>query len=128
MKRRLGVLFLVLLLATLPGAATAQVVSGCPGTTRLVAYAHEAITVSSTALTFTTATMLPTGVNPVAIKITVETDAIRYLDTGTAPTDSTGHQSDPGEVLWVCGSSIGRFQMIRKTNNATARVTFYRGS
>lgn len=91
-------------------------------------FAFETITVSSTALGFTTATAFPTGLPPAdAAFVSVETDSIRYRVDGLNPTDTVGHLVASGGSFWVYGTlNCRKLRMIRVTNDATIRVTYYR--
>lgn len=91
-------------------------------------FAYETITVSSTALGFTTATAFPDGLQPAdAAFVSVETDAIRFRVDGIVPTAAIGHKIASDGSFWVYGTlNCRKLRMIRVTNDATIRVTYYR--
>lgn len=105
--------------------------SPCGGNTRFEAFAFETITVSTTAVGFTSATYAPSGTTPADYAmVSVETAAIRYRVDGVAPTASVGHAIEAGSGFPVCGQpSLKTFQMIRRDGaDSTVRVTYYRGA
>lgn len=129
MKKILVVLMLALALVVPTSVGDAQ--SICPGLTRAgTAFATERLTVSSTALPLTVATWQPGSTSGNWAKysvLSVETDAIRYLDTGGTPTASIGHLVPVGSFMTVCGtSSLTNFRMIKVTADAPVQVTYYR--
>jgi hypothetical protein len=89
---------------------------------------HESITVSSTALGFTLATAFPDGLPGADMAVvTVETDAIRHWSDGTAPTATVGHKQAADSSYVVYGQAcLRQHLMIRVTNDATVRVSYYR--
>ena len=89
---------------------------------------YESITVSSTALGFTSGTAFPGGKQPADMAVvTIETDAIRYRVDGVAPTASEGHKAAADSSFTVYGTqNLRAFQMIRVTTDATVKVTYYR--
>lgn len=96
---------------------------------RGAAVGYESITVSSTALSFTSATAFPDGKTPRAdlAVVTCETDAVRYRVDGVAPTASVGHKLAADGSLTVYGeANLKAIQFIRVTSDATLRVTYYR--
>lgn len=129
MSRRVVGLVLLALAAAVatPSATPAQTnFALCPGlSSPLVSTGHAQWTVSNTAL------YLGGGATPsfpaktrLAI-VSVQTDAIRYRDDGTAPTASVGTPSAANTVVIVCANQLGRWQAIRQTNDATLDVDYY---
>lgn len=94
----------------------------------LTVFAYEDITVSSTAIGCTTATIAPTTHGPAhRAFITTETDSIRWTVDGTTPTSSKGHLSYAGEAIEIEGiANVAAFRAIRVTTNATLRVSYAR--
>lgn len=79
--------------------------------------AYEAITVSNTAIGFT-------SVAYNYALVTVETDSIRFRVDGTDPTSSEGHKLDPGDTVELLGgNAILYFRAIRTSSDATIRVS-----
>jgi hypothetical protein len=106
-------------------------VSAQPGTNTTSiydAFAHEALTVSSTALGFTTATYAPTGeVTARQAFCNVESADIRYYYHGGTPTASLGHPAVSGSTFTIYGTNnIRNFRAIRSTTDSTVRCTFAR--
>lgn len=100
-----------------------------PADVQIKPFAHEAITVSTVAVGFTSATYAPTGQTPAILAfITVEDATARFRVDGTAPTSTTGHQLALGGELQLCGASaLSAFKAIRDTStDAKLRVTYYR--
>ena len=92
-------------------------------------FTEESITVSTTAVGFTAGTYDPgTGGVATGVVVTVETAAIRYWTSGTAPTATTGHVLEPGDVLELDRSEdIKNFKAIRRDGiDATIRVSYFR--
>lgn len=104
----------------------------CPGASRPgVAFATERKTVSSTAVTLTTATFEPGTDRALFARYAVlstETDAIRFLMvSGSTPTASIGHLAPTGSYITICGlTSIENFKMIRVTTDAAVQATYFR--
>ena len=94
----------------------------------LTAFAYEDITVSSTALGFTTATIAPTTYGPAhRAFVTVETDQIRWTCDGTTPTSVKGHLAEVGDYIEIEGiANIKAFRAIRVTADSTLRVSYSR--
>lgn len=96
---------------------------------RGAAIGYEDITVSSTALGFTTGTAFPDGKTARAdlAVVTCETDAVRYRLDGVAPTATVGHKLAADGSLTIYGErNLKAAQFIRVTLDATLRVTYYR--
>ncbi len=128
MKRILYALLVSLTLGA--GIAYAQSSSGCVYTATAVAigYDAETLTVSSTVKALTSSKYLPAtgGAAKFAIAA-VETNALRYYDTGTVPTSSVGLPAAAGSTMLICGSwSLSQLQMIAQGSNATVQVAYYR--
>lgn len=118
------------LLALVASPARAEVTKNFPclsggvlGT--LTASAFEQITFSTTALSLTAA-KLGGATRVVMVKISLETNLIRYRDDGTAPTSTVGEMGNDKDVLYICGPSLGRFQGIRQgAADSVSNVTYY---
>lgn len=126
MNRILLALLLVLLLVPVAWAQT------CPGLTQPVkCYNKETLTVGATAVPFTSS-VYTSGGSPSLAVVTLETDSIRYWDTGATPTSSVGHlitlPSGISSVSFsVCGGdSVRAFKAIRVTNSASLTVSYCR--
>lgn len=91
-------------------------------------FAKETITVSSTAIGFTSATYAPAGALRASVAyITIETNSIRFWSDGSTPTAAVGHPAPAGQAIEVCGvPAINQFLMIRQSADATASVTYFR--
>jgi len=92
------------------------------GTPRFTA--HEAVTVAGTAIGFTAATMAG---SEFAV-VTVETAAVRYSLDSTAPTTTTGHSLEVGDVLQLDNrEQLANFKAIRRDGvSATLHCTYGR--
>lgn len=92
-------------------------------------FAFEQITVSNSAIGFTTATYAPTGQLPASLAyITLETNPIRFRNDGTNPTASVGHLVNPAQTIEVCGTlAVSQMRMIRQgAADGTAMVSYLR--
>lgn len=93
------------------------------------AFAYESITVSSTAIGCTAATVSPGGA-PGAVRamLTLESAQVRYRYDGTNPTSSEGHLLEIGETLVLEGAAnIDKFKAIRTgSTDGTLKVTYER--
>ena len=125
MKARIGVGLVLLMI--LSGSLQAAP-GGCTNAAWLTPFAFEEISVSSTAVGFTSGTAFPLGEKGADMAVvTIEDDAIRYRDDGLAPTATVGHPAAVSTSLTVCGpESLKRFRMIRQTTDADVNVTYYR--
>ena len=116
----------VVLLALSFTVAPAPAQATCQGIGTVVPYAFESITVSSTAIGFTTATAFPAGQAPLMAVVTTETNPIRFRADGSNPTAAEGHLVAASSTIEVCGkAAMTNFKMIRTSADATAKVTFY---
>lgn len=106
----------------------------CPGVTgQTVQYASEAITVSSSSIGFTAATVniaVTQGKPVLFAEVTLETNPIRVRADGTAPSDTVGtlwNNAVGGNVKFtVCGEATMRaFRMIRTGSDAAVTAVFY---
>lgn len=91
----------------------------------------EQITVSTTALGGTS-TKLAINLEggkvrrAVKIRVSVETNSIRYRIDGTDPTASIGHLVVAGEYFDLEGeTNISRLRMIRASADATVNITYF---
>jgi len=94
--------------------------------TAFTAFHMATQTVSTTALTLEAFTgITQEQVNRAnRIRITVETQPIRYRYDGTAPTDTVGHLLPaPSELILTGTDNVRQFQIIRATADATIMVT-----
>lgn len=91
---------------------------------------YEAITVSNTAIGFTSTEIKPTSgdfLGKVCQEVfcTLETDSIRFTLDGTIPTSSVGHLLNNGQNLTIKNpADIAGFRAIRVTGDASLKVTF----
>jgi hypothetical protein len=94
----------------------------------LTPFAFEQITVSSVSIGFTQTTAYRDGgITADFAVVTVETNAIRSRDDGTAPTASVGIPWNVSDKFTVCGlPSIKAVRFIRQTADATISVSYYR--
>ncbi len=109
------------------GYADAQSSPACGGPVYPISGAAEAITVSSTALGFTTANIANNGNPAVRAECSIATDNIRYRDDGLDPSATVGVLilSSKGNFT-VCGAQvIKQARMIRQTNDAALFCTYY---
>ena len=92
------------------------------------AFAHETITVSSTAVGFNSVLYDQASGQATAALVSVAADAIRFFSDGTIlPTASVGHPVASGSTVEVCGfANVKNFRMIRQTNDATITVSYFR--
>jgi hypothetical protein len=111
MKKMFAVcLAAALILAPLPARAQSN---EC-GTGPSVPFAHETITVSTTAVGFTLATYAPSS-PPKANQafVSVNSNSVRVWFDGTSPTASDGILIAAGQTFRVCAASLARTLMIR---------------
>lgn len=92
------------------------------------AFGYESISVTGTAVGFTSATIVPTGqVSARAAECTTETASIRYRYDGTSPTSSEGHVVATDSSFTVYGiNNIRRFRAIAVSATATVKCTYLR--
>jgi hypothetical protein len=96
---------------------------------------YEAITVSNTALPLTAGKLIQTGAAFAGMKqarkamVSVETDQVRFTIDGTnTPTAAVGHLLNNGDYLILNSiEELQRFLVIRVTNDASVKVTYYYG-
>lgn len=88
---------------------------GCTGYDDLVVFADEQITVSTTAVGFTSATYAPAGLRPADMAVvTLETADLRYRSNGLNPTSAVGTAFPAPSTILVCGNvNISRVKFIR---------------
>ena len=94
-------------------------------------FAHEAITISSVAKSFTVATYMPGGSVPPAHRavITVEDQNLRYtIDGSTTPTTTVGHLAkDEYVIILTSQVMIQNFTAIKATGtDSKIKVTYFR--
>lgn len=89
------------------------------------ASAFNNATVSNTALELTDVGFTAAEVKAAdRMRVTVETNAIRYRYDGTAPTASVGHLLATGSVLILDGhNNIANFQVIADSSDGAVMVT-----
>lgn len=81
---------------------------------------YEQITSLNTAKSLT----LPTnGPHPSWAMIQAETQAVRFLCNGTAPTSSVGMRLPVGQTLWL-NSNLSDFRVIEETASAKVNVAY----
>jgi hypothetical protein len=125
-----GFAALVIVLLAWPFAPPVQAQSGgaCPGIGTVTPLGFETITVSSTAIGFTTASISPAGRSASVAVGYVATGAIRYRDDGVDPTAAVGMPIAASTQFQVCGVlAIRQFKMIRQTIDASISVSYYGG-
>lgn len=84
-------------------------------------YAHESITVSSTALALTE----NLAENADVALITLEDSQTRYRLDGQVPTSSTGHLASAGSSIELRGFwEVDQFRIIRVSTDAVAKVSY----
>lgn len=118
---------LVLLTGSSAGRAA---VGGCTNSPTLAPMGYEQITVSTTAVSFTSGTYAPSGLAPADMAVVVvETAALRYRDDGLAPTSSVGTPIAATGAITVCGNKpIRSIRFIRSGgSDAVMNVNYYRG-
>lgn len=119
--KRLILIVLFCLGVAVPSIAGAQ----CPGIDQFTGIrpvaGHEQIAVSATAVALT----VPTAFVVRFALVSVQDNAIRTLDTGTAPTASFGLLWQPNEKIYVCQSSLAAFRAIRQTADAVIDVSYF---
>ncbi len=60
-------------------------------------------------------------------RISVETQAIRYFETGDAPTTSSGHPVATGVTFTIEGrKALGGLKLISQAASAKLTITYYR--
>lgn len=129
MRRRLiQIGLIVLAIASLSGTSKAAPGGCMDPNASLNPFAFEQITVSSTAVGFTTATFAPSGSGKADMAVVdVETNAIRYRADGLNPTAAVGSPIAASGSFTVCGqASIQVVRFIRQTADATLDVHYYR--
>ena len=79
------------------------------------AYNTESITVSNTAIGFTSATIIPEKrTKPIQAVFIVETAQIRFTVDGTTPTTTVGFLAEIGDIVTINGEGdIKNFKAIR---------------
>lgn len=101
---------------------------GCTNAPSLTPFAFEEISVSTTAIGFTSGTAFPLGEKGADyVVFDIEDDAIRVRDDGLAPTATVGSLLPVNTTWEVCGeSAIRKTRFIRVTTDADVNVRFYR--
>jgi len=123
-RLRLGVLVALLLGLSLYRGPEAKADCSPPSSS---SYAHETITVSNTALGFTSNLINQGAGQATFALVTVAVDNVRFWSDGTAPTATVGHIVVAGTPVSVCGfDNIKNFKMIRVTTDATVSVSYFR--
>lgn len=89
----------------------------------IVAFDHESVTVTTSAIGLTPATYL----DAIKAEMTVERDAIRVQTDGTDPTATDGHVIWQGDVVTLEGTAeISKFRAYRaNVVDAVLKVTYY---
>lgn len=93
----------------------------------LFAYDSDQITVAASATRLTLAKVRNSGRWAEKVLITVTTAKIRWLDNGTDPTSTLGHEAFPGDVITLDNRDrIERFRAIRTgATSAILEVSFH---
>ncbi len=96
--------------------------------TNIEAYAHETITVSTTALPLTASVYQVSGeAGPQFALLTTATDSCRFWLNGAAPTSTVGHQLAAGSTLTLYMPGIQHFRVIRSGSaDVPLSVTYFR--
>jgi hypothetical protein len=92
------------------------------------AYAQETITVSNTAIGFTSATTNPPNGRdkPYKAVFVVEGDQIRFRVDGGVPTASIGTPANVGDVITITEQhDVENFKAIRVTTDATIQPQYF---
>ena len=92
------------------------------------AYNTESITVSNTAIGFTSATISPeVRTKPIKAVFTVETAAIRFTVDGSTPTSTVGFLAQIGDIVTINGEhDIKKFRAIRTdSTDATIQPIYF---
>lgn len=91
----------------------------------IVAFDHESVTVTTSAIGLTSATYL----DAIKAEITLERNAIRVMIDGTDPTATVGHVFLQGDVITLEGTAeISKFRAYRVdmvNADAILKVTYY---
>lgn len=93
------------------------------------AFAFETITVSTTAIGFTSTVISPAGaIGGKSAFCTVESQPIRWREDGTVPTASVGHPKVAGTEVSLIGlNNMLKFKAIRSgATDATLSCTYFR--
>lgn len=92
------------------------------------AFAFEQLTISTTAVSLTSATYDPATGTAQSALVTVDTNPLRFRADGTNPTAAIGHNVTAGNSIEVCGiSNIRNFRAIRSgAADAVINVSYYR--
>lgn len=116
------VLILALSLLPIPPAYA----NDCGGT--LISVDEEQITVSSTAVGFSAAKISTSTYKVVYAYVGVSSTAIRFYDTGEAPTTDAGIVVAASTYIGVCGvTNVSQFKAIRDTgSDSVLDVIYYR--
>ena len=126
--RRVVAMLAVLALALIPTPVARAQKGGACGLGTLIPMGFETITVSNTAIGFTTATIVTSTTSASYAYGYVATDAVRYRDDGVNPTAAVGIPVAVSTYFEVCGAAAVRaFRMIRQTTDASVSVAYYRG-
>lgn len=113
-------------LTLLPLPTAEAQTSGC-GANISVPMAKETITVSSTAIGPTTATIV-TATASANVGVFHTTTAIRSWDDGSTPTDAVGMPWAADTKFVVCGAkALQQLKMIRQASDSTVTAMYYKG-
>lgn len=125
-KRGFTALALVLLLLP-PVPVLAQRGGACALGT-LVPMGYEEITVSTTAIGFTSATVATATASASYAYVYVGTNSIRWRDDGVNPTAAVGQPAAAADRVEVCGvKAVRTIKFIRQSADATLFVSYYKG-
>jgi len=125
MRKRLVLLALLLGVATYESP---EARATCAASSSYNAFAHETITVSSTAVGFNSVLYDQASGQATAALVSVSGDAIRFWSDGTiAPTATVGHPVPIASTVEICGfANVKNFRMIRQTTDSTVSVSYFR--
>jgi hypothetical protein len=131
MTRRLIAALVLISALSVPHTSRAQICTGLDSRT-LTAYAHEKLTISASAVPFTSSVYISGSQTPVMALFTASGDSISYLVDGSTPTALVGNvipvsSGSNGVNGAVCGfPSIQKFLAIRVNTDATLFVQYFK--
>lgn len=123
------VALVVLALLALPGPLVyAQGGNACNGLGTLVPMSFEEITVSTTAVGFTSSKIQTSTATAVYAYWYVDTNAVRWREDGVDPTASVGIPAAASTYGQTCGAlAVRQMRFIRQSADATIRVAYSKG-
>jgi len=125
--KKLFLAFALLLVSSLASAQTAPL-GACPmAPSALRAAYKEVLTVSSTALPFTSSVWAPTTGNPRAVcaLVVVNTNSISFWADGSTPTAGSGMIIATAGSFWIGTNNMSQFLMIRVSSDASVAIQYF---